>query len=219
MDSGMMLATPTNGSKDELSLFAEMLTDGNTELVQAIAKIHQALSAARVHLAVTEFVRWCNTSLVLSTIGTNPRQAAGIAALRTIIDCLTSTDRSRVTKHVLEPFIPPLLAFIVVVPDDPSKTSVFDCPIVKAEGGQIESQVTGIRLQVAPDASLDELKTAILWTRSAVDMADAVFTAIASGAITIFEGSPGRGKTACINCAEISRSLLHESQSITNNLG
>jgi hypothetical protein len=46
-----------------------------------------------------------------------------------------------------------------------------------------------------PGASLDVLDP-VLWTQSAVDMADAVLTAVAANAVMIFEGSPGRGKTA-----------------------
>jgi hypothetical protein len=52
-----------------------------------------------------------------------------------------------------------------------------------------------ITLPAFPQASLGNLES-VLWTQSAVDMADAVITAVAAGAITIFEGSPGRGKTA-----------------------
>lgn len=54
--------------------------------------------------------------------------------------------------------------------------------------------ISEILLNVHPNASVKELNS-IIWTRSAVDMADAVITGIASKAITIFEGSPGRGKT------------------------
>jgi midasin (ATPase involved in ribosome maturation) len=59
----------------------------------------------------------------------------------------------------------------------------------------VKSKVSGIIFPVLANASLDVLHS-ILWTQSAVDIADAVLTAVASSAIMLFEGSPGRGKTA-----------------------
>ncbi|KAA6370144.1 MAG: hypothetical protein EZS28_034328, partial [Streblomastix strix] len=45
-----------------------------------------------------------------------------------------------------------------------------------------------------PLSSIDFVKS-IIWTGCAVDIADAILTAIVAKTITIFEGSPGRRKT------------------------
>jgi MoxR-like ATPase len=58
----------------------------------------------------------------------------------------------------------------------------------------LKCKTSGISLRVGEKASIDFVKS-IIWTGSAVDMADAILTAIVAKTITIFEGSPGRGKT------------------------
>jgi MoxR-like ATPase len=187
---------------EDLENIAKRITMNNTDLIRIINKIHSGLSGERIHLTIIEFIRWCHTTMALSKSGVDPMHSAGIAALRTIIDCLTERDRRRITKLFLAQYLPHRLVHLVVCEDDPAKSPIFECPVKLSGDGKMTSEISNISVCVSLDCSLAELRTAIHWTRSAIEMADAVFTSVASGAITIFEGSPGRGKTA------VARALL-----------
>jgi MoxR-like ATPase len=85
-----------------------------------------------------------------------------------------------------------------LVVTDGQENPIFPCPVEIVEtssGRAMKCRASEITLSAFPGASLDILSS-VLWTQSAVDMAEAVLTSVAAGAITIFEGSPGRGKTA-----------------------
>ncbi|KAA6394322.1 MAG: hypothetical protein EZS28_010148, partial [Streblomastix strix] len=151
-------------------------------------------------LTITEYIRWCRTAVSLHELQHfEAIKAAGIAALRTIVDALPDNDRRYKTKEVLNKCIPKRLGYIIV-------TDAKERPVQKREEvlvyqesptkqKQLVSKLSVLQIPIHPDAQIEVLDS-VIWTRSAVDMADALFTAIAAKAITIFEGSPGRGKTA-----------------------
>jgi MoxR-like ATPase len=196
-------------SHSDFQKVALTVFDGNGELVEAIGAIYRELFyRGRVNVGITEYVRWCMTTLsLLRDGGLSPRRAAGIAALRTIVDALSDGDRRRVTKDVLASHLLTALLFLVVMNSE--ETPVFSWPVeLYGDGGSrsrfLPSPISEIRLLAGPNAFLDVLAS-VVWTQSTLDMAHAVFTAVAAGAMAIFEGSPGRGKTAV--AAAILRSL------------
>ncbi|KAA6394275.1 MAG: putative Midasin, partial [Streblomastix strix] len=189
-----------NEEDDDLRMIAEDITNKNHQLIDAINDIHRGLNGARVKITITEFIRWCRTAKCLHQFhDLSPTAAAGVSALRTIVDALSDADRRRVTKDILSPHLQPRLNFIVFT--DTKDEPVQRCPLELVEGQSqqneklMKSSTSGVSVSVLPNATIKILDS-VIWTRSAVDMADAVLTSIASKAITIFEGSPGRGKTA-----------------------
>jgi hypothetical protein len=135
-----------------------------------------------------------------SECGLTTHHATSIAALRTICDGLPSAHRGEVMQKAILPFMEKhysqdliaLLAYIVVA--DGKQKRRHECPLeIDKEKRRIISKVSGVFVSPLPNSSLKPLRD-IIWTRSAVDMCDAVITAVASRAIAIFEGSPGRGK-------------------------
>lgn len=184
-------------------MIADKITESNEPLLQSINDIHNSLRTARVKVSVIEYIRWVQTAVELFNCGNfHPSIASGIAALRTIVDSLPDFDRRSITQKVLKPYIPNSLYCIVVT--DSKDVLPLECPISIVEGSLLKPVLSGrilqsstsdVFLSALPNASIEPLEH-ILWTRSSVDMADAVLTAVCSHAITIFEGSPGRGKTA-----------------------
>jgi MoxR-like ATPase len=176
------------------------IVEGRRELIKKIEEIYQSLQdVGRVKVTITEYVRWCTTTFKLVASGRiSPELGPGVAALRTIADSLQDADRRRVTKEVLNTHLPVKLSYNVVT--DGQEDPVMDCPIEVNSGTDDSSTTVASRISeiVIPSAGKPSLEPLghVLWTRSSVDMADAVMTAVAARAITIFEGSPGRGKTA-----------------------
>ncbi|KAA6375324.1 MAG: putative AAA family ATPase midasin, partial [Streblomastix strix] len=186
--------------EDDLKVIAEGITEKNYDLIEAINDIHRGLIELHQKVTITEYIRWCRTAVSLHSFQQfSPQKAAGIAALRTIVDALPDNDRRYKTKEVLSAHIPQQLNYIIV-------TDAKERPVQQREDvliyedspsnlKQLVSKISGISIPVHQNAQIEVLDS-VIWTRSAVDMADAVLTAVASKAITIFEGSPGRGKTA-----------------------
>jgi hypothetical protein len=184
----------------DLRKIALTIVEGNRELMDAIEEIYRGLKEkGRVKVTITEYVRWCMTASNLLGGGTlSAEWAAGIAALRTIVDALPNADRRRVTKDVLQSHLPVELTYLIVT--DGQESPVFPCPVELvnksiSDGQMMKCKASTVTLPGFATASLEVLNS-VLWTQSAVDMAEAVLTAVAAGAITIFEGSPDRGKTA-----------------------
>ncbi|KAA6404072.1 MAG: hypothetical protein EZS28_000403 [Streblomastix strix] len=100
--------------------------------------------------------------------------------------------------NIVQQYILSHLNFIVVT--NTERKPKLQCPLSLVHEGSSSGQqilkckTSGISLRVGEKASIDFVKS-IIWTGSAVDMADAILTAIVAKTITIFEGSPGRGKT------------------------
>ncbi|KAA6378241.1 MAG: putative AAA family ATPase midasin, partial [Streblomastix strix] len=189
-----------NVEEDDLKVIAEGITEKNYDLIEAINDIHRGLIEKHQKVTITEYIRWCRTAVYLNSFQHfSPIKAAGIAALRTILDALPDNDRRYKTKEVLSLHIPQQLNYIIVTDakerlvQQREEVLIFKKSSKKQK--QLVSKISGISIPIHPNAQIEVLDT-IIWTKSAVDMADAILTAIAAKAITIFEGSPGRGKTA-----------------------
>ncbi|KAA6398497.1 MAG: putative midasin nuclear AAA ATPase [Streblomastix strix] len=186
--------------ENDLIMIAKKITKNNEELIQIIKDIHICMIGAQKKINIIEYIRWCRTATHLCKNQLfKPDKAAGIAALRTILDSLPDNDRRRITKEVLQRYIPDKLSYIVMT--DTKDQPVQECPLELVEGQSnnneklMISTMSGISIPVHHNAQI-EILNSLIWTRSAVDMADAILTSIAAQAITIFEGQPGRGKTA-----------------------
>jgi MoxR-like ATPase len=188
--------TVTDRKHTDLIRITESILQGHSELMAMIEEIYQRLQElGHVKVGITEYVRWCTTAYTLMSAKCLPLKfAPGVAALRTMVDSLPDADRRRVTKDVLNDQIPVRLSYTVVT--DSKERPVVDSPIELIPGSpvRLRSLVSEVEIAVCDKASVASLKS-ILWTQSSVDMADAVLTAVAAQAITVFEGSPGRGKT------------------------
>ncbi|KAA6370671.1 MAG: hypothetical protein EZS28_033801, partial [Streblomastix strix] len=186
--------------EEDLLIISEGITEKNYEMIETINDIHSGLIELHQKVTITEYIRWCRTAVSLHKLQQfSSQKAAGIAALRTILDVLPDNDRRYKTKEFLYKFIPKKLSFIVVT--DVKKRLVQQREEVlmyeesKTKQIQLVSKISGISISVHQNAQTEVLDS-VIWTKSAVDIADALLTAIASKAIAIFEGSPGRGKTA-----------------------
>jgi MoxR-like ATPase len=174
------------------------IVEGHRELVDEIERLYCAIHEI-VHLDMTilEYVRLCKTVWNLfQQENLSAHSATGIAVLRTIVDRLPNSDRRRLTKEILQPYLPVFLTYIVVAKEE--RNLVFPCPIelVKnLESGKLKMKccTSEIELPVLLQTPIDILRS-VLWTQSFVDIADAVFTAVSAHTIAVFEGPPGRGK-------------------------
>ncbi|KAA6330805.1 MAG: hypothetical protein EZS28_053454, partial [Streblomastix strix] len=170
------------------------------DLIEAINDIHRGLIELHQQVTLTEYIRWCRTADSLHKLQHfSPTKAAGIAALRTIIDALPDNDRRYKTREVLAKYIPEQLSYVIVADakDRPvqKREDVLICTESSHQQKELMSKISGISIPIHPNAQIQVLDS-VIWTKSAVDMTDALLTAFAAKAITIFEGSPGRGKTA-----------------------
>ncbi|KAA6368242.1 MAG: hypothetical protein EZS28_036231, partial [Streblomastix strix] len=186
--------------EDDLKIMTERITENNYDLIEAINDIHRGFIKQNQKVTITEYIRWCKTANSLhKQQNFSPQKAAGIAALRTIVDALPDNYRRYKTKEVLSAHIPQQLNYIIVTDakERPvqQREDVLICTESSHQQKELMSKISGISIPIHSNAQIDVLDS-VIWTRSAVDMADAVLTSIASKAITIFEGSPGRGKTA-----------------------
>jgi hypothetical protein len=185
---------------DECPKLANIITNNNLVLVNMIQKLRVNLHKWNTKISLVEFVRWCRTASVLcNECHLQTHHATAIAALRTIADSLPSQHRGVIMQKAIIPFMEDYsnadviaqLTYIVIT--DGKKYPKHECPLIlDEENKQIVSKISGVSLHTLPNTSLKPLEN-IVWTSSAVDICDAVVTAVASRAVAIFEGSPGRG--------------------------
>jgi hypothetical protein len=85
-------------------------------LIEAINDIHIGLEKSRVKLTITEYIRWCHSTISLSKLKDfTAKKSAGIAALRVIVDALPNNDRRRITKEIfINNRVPESLRYIIV---------------------------------------------------------------------------------------------------------
>ncbi|KAA6398400.1 MAG: putative serine/threonine-protein kinase PLK4 [Streblomastix strix] len=188
-----------NVEEYDLKVIAERITEKDYDLIEAINNIHRNLIELHQNVTINEYIRWCRTANSLHKLQHfSSTKSAGIAALRTIVDALPDNDRRFITKEVLSTYIPQQLIYIIVTDTKERPVQQRGDVLIHTDTShqqkQLVSKTSGIQIPIHSNAQIEVLDT-IIWTKSAVDMADAILTAIAAKAITIFEGSPGRGKT------------------------
>ena len=121
----------------------------------------------------------------------------GISALRSIIDRYDLDKREKIIKNHFQEYLPEIMYKLLTndleidLEEPPFKLITFN------KKKYIQSKYSGIILEYPEDLepNFSSLKT-IKWSKSSVDIADAILVALVSEAILIIEGPPGRGKTA-----------------------
>ncbi|KAA6377564.1 MAG: hypothetical protein EZS28_026908, partial [Streblomastix strix] len=80
--------------EEDLLIISESITEKNYDLIEVINDIHRGLNELNQKVTITEYIRWCRTAVSLHKLQHfSPTKAAGIAALRTIVDALPDNDR------------------------------------------------------------------------------------------------------------------------------
>lgn len=117
--------------------------------------------------------------------------------MRSIIDRFDSSQRQDNIKNYFEDYLPEKL-FKLLTTDFEEELEEFPFEFKKVENKKyISSKFSGITLEF-PETENPNINTInnIKWTKSAIDIADAIITALISKTILVLEGPPGRGKTA-----------------------
>ena len=119
--------------------------------------------------------------------------------MRALFDKLNSEERKKKVKNYLkEGFLPEKLFKLITEENNDDKLE-FPFEIIEDKFNSkkyvksIYSEIISIQVK---NAKKDCLDGKIIWTRSSIDIADALLTSLASKTILILEGPPGRGKTA-----------------------
>ena len=173
-------------------------------------------------IEVLRFIRWCKSakniyeeqekleykSLLYKNNIINYKYIVGISGLRSIIDRFDSSQRQDNIKNYFEDDLPEKL-FKLLTPDfekeleelkKSEKLEEFPFEFKKVENKKyISSKFSGITLEF-PETENPNINSInnIKWTKSAIDIADAIITALISKTILVLEGPPGRRKTAIL---------------------
>ncbi|ORX61262.1 hypothetical protein BCR36DRAFT_408210 [Piromyces finnis] len=175
---------------------AKSIIINNDELQNELIKLYNKI-CKKHRIPVLSFIRWCNTTKRINECiqDTNIKHIVGIAVLRSIFDGYEPNIRKKIVEGLLFDYLPEKL-YNLLTKD--SRDVVCESPfIIKKESRNVTNVVSiysNIKLQVF-NSNINKLEE-INWTKSAADMADSILTSIAAHTMLIFEGPPGRGKTA-----------------------
>ncbi|ORY29839.1 hypothetical protein LY90DRAFT_512768 [Neocallimastix californiae] len=136
------------------------------------------------------------SSIAKSIVNKNDaKYIVGIAILRSIFDGYEPNMRNLVIRELLFDYLPQDLYNLLI---NKTHDVVCNSPFIIEEENKdiiyVKSIYSKIQLQVL-NPKIKKLEE-IRWTKSAADMADSILTSLAAHTMLIFEGPPGRGKTA-----------------------
>jgi len=174
--------------------------DTIVEMIIKIFDLNKNIPHSR-KINMLSFIRWCNSAKNIYEYidDNNKKYTAGIAALRSIFDGYEPNNRDYFIKNLLKDYLPESLKNLLIKNEDNNEedNSLQNNPleIIKIEEKlYVKSKISGIRIRVFNKINENSLEK-IYWTNSTIDMVDSIITALASNAMLIFEGPPGRGKT------------------------
>ena len=202
--------------KEKKYLLMELKPNDNYEKIlkknlNDMTELEREISAFRTlykeNIEFLSFIRLCKTAkniletsqkniFVYKSTEINYKYIVGISVLRSIFDKLNAQDRISKIKKYLKDFLPPKLFDLLI--NIINTNNNYDIPFEIIEDKNnckkyVKSLYSEISIQVK-DAKKECLE-GIIWTRSSVDMIDALLTSLASNTLLILEGPPGRGKT------------------------
>ena len=170
------------------------------EMIIKIFDLNKNIPHSR-KINMLSFIRWCNSAKNIYEYidDNNKKYTSGIAALRSIFDGYEPNNRDYFIKNLLKDYLPESLKNLLIKNEDNNEedNSLQNNPleIIKIEEKlYVKSKISGIRIRVFNKINENSLEK-IYWTNSTIDMVDSIITALASNAMLIFEGPPGRGKT------------------------
>ena len=188
----------------------------NSNLAKEIIIFNEILSTKKEieKIEFLTFITWCKSAkniyetlkkneyktLLYQNGSINYKYIIGISALRSIIDRFEYKNRQNNIKNYFKDYLPEkLFTLLTSEIDNKINNELEICPLEFENNGKkyIYSKYSGIILSF-PENETPNNKAleSIKWTKSSVDIADAIITALISKTILILEGPPGRGKTA-----------------------
>ncbi|ORX59905.1 hypothetical protein BCR36DRAFT_408277 [Piromyces finnis] len=195
-DNSLYLGIIQIDKYENYSLIAKSIITKN-ELQKEIIKLYNKITNNKIIIPVLSFIRWCNTTERISEYlqDTSFKEIVGIAVLRSIFDGFEPNNRTRIIRELLLEYLPENLYNLIVNDENNDDYKPpFEIENKDEDFKYVKSIYSGIKLQVT-NPKIDKLNE-IKWTKSASDMADSILTSLVAHTMLIFEGPPGRGKTA-----------------------
>ena len=195
--------------KDNYKIICQSIVE-ESNLVEEIINFNNILVEFE-NIEFLVFIRWCKTAKKIydklkridyktslyKDDGLNNKYIIGISALRSIIDRFEFKYREYIIEKYFKDYLPDKFYSLLT---SKCNTELESCPLelIEEKGKKyIHSIYSGIILEFPANEkpntkSLDDIN----WTKSSVDIADAIMVALISNTVLVLEGPPGRGKTA-----------------------